>query len=233
MAGDNPSSWGSWQDVPTGEQNVVNSLLDQWRQTSGYYGDVPDWAKLAMAQEGISSTYMMGQFMTRHVNNAGYPAGSAEAGAYFVNPEGVRNAPWSQFGMTADAFFSTLSSYQALMLQYTGTGGTADDFASKLRATNGQLTSSFITESLLHDPNMMNTYGWLKYGMTYDQFQQQKQQMTQAFGQTLDDAEAVKQLEYWHQNASASQAAKVAQTLTQVEKQEAYTGPKGAGAVVR
>lgn len=228
MADNDPGSWNEWADVPSGEQNVINSLLDQWRQASGFYGTVPDWAKMWAAKEGIGSVYQMGQYMDAHTNYNG-----GDSGAYFIPPGATAHAPWAAFGMTADAFQAQLKSYQATMEQYTGTGGDYADFTRFMQAGQGNISPQFMIETMLHDQNMLNTYGWLKYGLNYDQFQQQKQQMKQSFGFDLSNEEAVKQLEYFHTNASATQYASTKPTFTQEEKKAAYTGPTGAGAVVR
>lgn len=215
---DTSPKYGTWQDVPSGEQNAIDSLIDQWEQLVGYTVDVPDWAKAEMAQRGIGTLFQVGQYMWAHVYSGHDP------GAYFVPPQAVQSAPGAAFGLTNDDLNSKLQAYQQEMQRMVGNGGSWNDFWSKLQAGNGQLNVGLMEEQMKQDPNMLKQYGWLKYGLDYDQFQQQKVQYQNTLGHDITNDQAVTQLQYMHAGTSASQSVSQAPTLTQIEKRQAQVG---------
>jgi hypothetical protein len=69
------------------------------------------------------------------------------------------------------------------------------------------LTGSEFQNVLLADPKMLETYGWLRYGLNFQQFQQQKLDMRGKFGTDLTDAQAVQQLQYLHAASGSGSSA--------------------------
>jgi hypothetical protein len=215
---DTSPKYGSWQDVPAGEQNSIDDMISQWERLIGYSVDVPDWAKTEMAQRGIGTLFQVGQYMWAHIYSGHDP------GAYFVPPQAVQASPGAAFGLTNDDLSSKLQAYQQEMLRLTGGGGNWDDFWNRMKSGNGQLNIGLMEEQMKQDPATLKQYGWLKYGMDYDQFLQQKVQFEQHIGHDLSNDQAVTQLQYMHAGTAASQSVSQAPTLTQVEKRQAQTG---------
>lgn len=218
--GNTQPDYKNWSDVPPAEQNFISSLVDNWLQLIGYTLQVPQWALVEMAAQGLNSAYQIGQYMWHHIYDTG-----RNPGAYFVPPQAVFNSPGAQYGLNNDQFHNVLTQYQTTMQELTGTGGDMAQFENYLRSQNGQMNASFLRESIMHDSNMLNTYGWLKYGLDYDQFQNQKKQWQTLFGKDLSNTEGIQQLQYLHQAQGTGHDVHAYLTLSQEEKKSAYTGP--------
>lgn len=211
-------AYQEWSDVPPGERNYITSLVDQWNSLSGYTVQTPQWALMAMAMEGVNSLFMVGQFMWRHIYNG------FDEGAYFVAPQHVMNSPWARYGIGADQFHASYTSYTQTLKELTGTTGDWSQFENMLVDQKGQMNASYVRGNILQDPNMLRTYGWLRYGIDYNQFQSQKQQWTHLFGHELSNDEGVQQLQYLHAAHTGGQEARARPTLTQEEKRKADVG---------
>lgn len=207
----NKPNYGTWSDVPTFERNSINALIDQWEGLIGFTVNVPDNIKADMASYSITSLFQTGQYMWSHVYD-------------FIDPAAINHSIWAKFGLTYDDMYSQQNSYTQTMMQLTGQGGSWDDFAAKLHDQQGRINFGLLSEQIKQDPTMQKTYGWLKYGMDYDQFQAQKVQQQQLLGHDISNEEAVTQLQYMHAGTSAGQSVSQSPTLTQVEKRQAQTG---------
>jgi hypothetical protein len=186
--------------------------------------------KANMASEGITTLFDAGQFMLRHTPQS---AGGNIPGATMVPNALYWQMPWAFYGMTRDQYLTRVEGYQkqyALLtgknLDVLGVFGSASgaDQGMVASALRNNLTPDLFAQQITSDVNMQITYGWLRYGLNFQQFQQQKLGMQQAFGNTLNDAQAVQQLQYFHTNQGSDQAVRQQATLTQVEKQAAVQG---------
>ena len=218
-------SYADWGKVPLGEQNALTELANAWEKNTGYNFVVPDWAMLNMARYGFSTMQEFGSFVAGQV-------------APFVTGNGnlAAQMPWAQYGMTKDTYAGLATTYGTEFKKLTGQDIPSDALQSAFAKVKdptgaGFLSGSQYAQKLQSDTNMQNTYGWLKYGMDYSQFQQHKLGMTAAFGGTPTDAQATQALSYWHQNASATAEVR-AQTQTPGQQQKAPS-PGEAQSVIR
>lgn len=213
-------NYQSWSDVPPGERNFISGLFDQWNQSVGYTVQIPQWALIEMANLGINSAFAVGQYMWAHISDQG-----RDTGAYFVPPQAVMNSPWAAFGLGADAFKAAYTSYQQTLKELTGGTGDWGQFSNLLTQQGGQMNAAWLRGNLMQDPEMLKTYGWLRYGVDYTQFQTQKLQWGHLFGKDLTNDEGVAQLQYLHQAQGAGHEARQTPTLSQEEKRKANVGP--------
>lgn len=179
-------SWATWKDVPLGEQLQLLAIKDAWEQASGYqYLVDTDVALLAMARDGVSTMAEMGKYMNTHTD------GSI-----------ITRMPWAAYGLGRDQYQSLATTFGAEYKKVTGHDISAEAlskaFQSSQTGAGGLLTGSEYGQQLISDPEIQKTYGWVKYGLDYNQFQQQKLGMQQSFGQVLDDTQAIAQLTYFH-----------------------------------
>lgn len=210
----------------------IRDLVNQWEQLVGYQVPVPDWAIDEMANKGwiagafagpgligrVSTLFDVGDWMTNHL-------GASVGGAAIWNGEQAAAMPWAKFGLSSTQYYSLNDSYSSIYASLTGTGPTSIvPFETLLANNRGVLTSATIQQALTSDKQLQATYGWLKYGLDFQQFQTQKLNMTTSFGRSLSDQEAVVQLQYLHQAQGSNQSAGVTPTLTQQERKQAQVG---------
>src|SRR5438132_12182465 len=55
--------WGSWRDVPTGEQNALAGMIDIWEQSTGYRVPITSDQMLQMVNGGVETLHDIGQFV--------------------------------------------------------------------------------------------------------------------------------------------------------------------------
>jgi hypothetical protein len=207
--------WGSWNDVPIGYQNELLDLKAQFEQLDGYNLDISNDSLFHMANHHVQSLLDFGQSVSRWA--------------------GLGDRPWAAYGLSQSQYQSTLNSYSTVWNQLTGgplfVGSPGPDYANAIRvqtALQKGLSSSDFQNQLIQDASMQQAYGWIKYGLNFQQFQQQKLSMQATFGATLTDAQGVQQLRYLHTAQGADVGARQQQTLTQIEKQAAQVGISGA-----
>lgn len=212
-------AYAAWNDVPAGEQNLLLDLAAQWEQSDGYAVPVSDnmgWL-LSMADAGISDLLDFSQWMWNS-------SGTAD-----------QSKPWTGFGMTKDVYAATLNDYATRYEALTGQlidvsqPGAGTQFFSYL---SKGLTGSEFQQQFMMDKTMQATYGWLKYGLDYQSFQQEKLQMQTAFGaqwHPLSDTDAVAQLQYWHRSGGPDASARAAAPSPQ--KQAAVPGAAGQSVI--
>jgi len=201
----------TWADVPVGEQLAALAMKDQWEQDTGYKFIVPDWALANIASYGVSTLKDFGDFMTNQV--APFVTGNTNLAAL---------QPWAGVGLSKDSYQSLATTFGSEYKKVTGQDIPADQlakaFTSSQTGAGGLLTGSEYAQQLTSDKAIQDTFGWVKYGLDYNQFQQQKLGMQQAFGQPLEDHQAVAQLQYWHANAGSDRSVH-AQTQQAGQKQ--------------
>jgi hypothetical protein len=210
------SQWGAWNEIPVGYQNELLDLKAQYEQLDGYQRDVSNDQLLNMANYHTQSLLDFGQKM---------------ASFGLVS----RERQWLAYGLSQSQYQSTLNSYSTVWNQLTGqplfVGAPGPDYRNAVwvdAAFKKGLSSSDFQNQLIQDSSMQQAYGWIKYGLNFQQFQQQKLSMQATFGATLTDAQGVQQLRYLHTAQGADVGARQQQTLTQIEKQAAQVGISGA-----
>lgn len=217
-------TYAAWTNVPVGEQNSLDALKDTWEKNTGYTFVVPDWAMLNMASYGFSTIQEFGSFVTGQI--APFVTGNANLNLLM---------PWAQYGLTKDTYGALATSYgteyQKLTGQTLDAAGLQKAFTSVKDPTgNNFLSASQYATQLQQDQNVQNTYGWVKYGLDYNQFQQHKASMAQAFGGTPTDAQGVQALQFWKQNASATAEVRAAPAS---QAKNAPATPGDAQSVIR
>ena len=206
--------------VPPGEYNILQSLASQWEALTGFAAAVPDWALLEMANEHLSSLQAFGQ----HIANDIAMGSFANAPQFTAL---VATQPWAMYGLDRTSYQSLATSFGTEYTKLTGQAIPPDQLAKAFQSSQtgagGLLSGSEYNQQLMNDANIQKTYGWVKYGLDYNAFQQQKLTMKQAFGNTLTDQQAVTQLQYFHANQGANMAVHQ-QTASPGQNQPKATG---------
>jgi hypothetical protein len=200
----------------------LRDLRDQWEQLVGYQFEIPDWAIQEMAGDPgrYQTLYDVGQYMQAH---AGYGSG-----AFLWTPDRSAAMPWAKYGMSATAYATRVEGYDSTFRTLTGQAAPIDLVDTALREHEGTMTAAQFSTWLMAQDNIKNTYGWLRYGLDFQQFQTQKLQMRSSFGRDLTDQEAVTQLQYLHAAAGSNAGASVQPTFSQQEKKSAQVGVEGS-----
>jgi len=203
----------------------MRDLVNQWQQLVGYSMTVTDWAVTEMSDHPnqFATLFDVGQYMMGHRQGSGT---GAPSGASFI-PGWYDTMPWAQFGMSANEYHSTYAGFDAVFRKLTGHALEPGVILHVLRNMGGALSATEFETWMMGEDSIKNTYGWLKYGLDFNQFQQQKLDMRTHFGRDLTDAEAVTQLQYYHQAQGTNQAVGVVPTLTQQEKKTSQQGISG------
>jgi hypothetical protein len=137
--------------------------------------------------------------------------------------------PWAQWGMTATEYDTHISAFQAAFRQLTGQEAIPEDLLNRALAQNqGRMTGPQFETWLLTSDAIRQQYGWLKYGLDFQQFQTQKQQMASHFGRELSNEEGVAQLQYYHAAQGSNVSATAQPTISQQEKRQAEVGVSGS-----
>lgn len=218
-------AYANWAAVPVAVQSRIGDLLHQWNGLTMGNITPPNWALLEMVNQGITSLEAFGQYMQGHMGSG--------SGLYFVPvSQYAVSGAWANAGLTQDQYFSGLSQYQNVMEQYLGNTGSMVDYNNTLQQMHGDLNTSQLVENIIHSASMRQQYGWLRYGMTYDQFRQQKVTMQQALGHQISDQQGVTQLDY-QRSIGINQSAAASPTFTQQEKLQAQKGAAATTSAIR
>lgn len=207
------------QDIPTGSRTLLDDFRNQWEALSGYALSVPDDVLVKVYQSGMPNTLAL---FANHLMGTGWL------------PQIWKDTqPWLQYGINFDQYQSQAGTFATEYKKITGQDISSDDltkaFGSLKDVTGGLLTASEYGQQLQNDLNIQKTYGWVKYGLDFQQFQQQKLQMRQSFGRDLTDQEASTQLQYLH----AAQGGSHEVTAQPQQQQQAKPQPGVGGSVVR
>ena len=204
--------------VPAGEYNVLESLLGEFEALIGYQSELGPAELLELANHGIQTLSDLGRFAV-----SWWPA---QFGAI------LSAMPWAKYGLTKDEYASAASTYGTEYKKITGQDISPDAlqqaFLNPRDPTGGLLNTSQYQQQLMNDANIQKQFGWVKYGLDYSAWTQQKLSLRGAFGRDINDAEAATILQY-HKASSGPQYGVVAR---QVGRQGAPTAGEGVGGSV-
>jgi hypothetical protein len=212
------AKWSSWKKVPTGEQNSLAQMADIWEQETGYRVPITSKQMLLMANAGVETAHDLGQYIANHLAK---PFASV-----------LSTMPWAQYGLDKDTYAATAGTFGTEYKKVTGQDISKDAlhkaFLSPPAAGGGIMTGSQYAQTLMNDQAIQNTYGWVKYGLDYASWTQQKLQSRTAMGRDIKDTEAATLLQYG-KAASGSNMGVTAKQGGQQQQQPAGVG----GSVVR
>jgi len=138
--------------------------------------------------------------------------------------------PWARYGLTKDEYASAANTYGTEYKKITGQDISPDAlqqaFQNPRDPTGGLLNTSQYAQQLMNDANIQKQFGWVKYGLDYSAWTQQKLSMRTAYGRDINDAEAATILQY-QKSASGSNMSAVARVAGQQAK-EATAGVAGS-----
>jgi hypothetical protein len=176
-----------WTAIPPEERAALQQMEHDYEATNNYRVTVSDAQMIDMAHNGINTAYGF----------AAYMWGS-------MPPSDQQAMPWAQFGMSHDAYAQVVSSYGDLAAKYLGPDAGLDPafLASSLSKTQGRMDLAAFQQQLSTDKNIEKAYGWVKYGMTYQDFTNFKQDSQRSFGALTND-QAVNVLKDQHAQAAA------------------------------
>jgi hypothetical protein len=189
----------------------VADLVNSWLQFVGYSIDVTPDMNQKLADAGVQTLWDLGQWMLSH--------GQGQ----------IQNSyPWAAYGFSHEQYSQRMAGFQAVYEDLTGESNVPHGWIeSVMQTTKGQATAAEFRQSLLVQPDFSNQYGWVKFGLNYQQFQEQKIRMDLAFGKTLSNQDAVVQLKYFHAAQGPNMAASVGPTISGQEKKQAQVGLQG------
>jgi hypothetical protein len=203
--------------VPPGEWNWIEQNFAQWEQTIGYQIPSSMALMLELANAHVTTQSDIGRFA----------AGSWSGYASILNA-----MPWAKYGLDKDTYQSLATGYGTEYKKVTGQQISPDALNSAFASQPyggglGLLSASQYAQQLMNDTAIQKQYGWVKYGLDFTQWTQQKLSLKTAFGRDINDAEASTILQY----NKAAQGANVGATARSAQQQQATAGV--AGSLVR
>lgn len=213
----------------------IRALADEWETLVGFSVPISDWMVEEMANNLAIGTrndlYSIGQYMWHH-SAPGSGSGNIP-GATPISAEDAAKYPWAFYGLTADQYGSQATTFGSEYKKLTGKDIPPEElikaFQSTKDATGGLLSGTEYLQKLQQDADIQKNYGWVRYGMNFEQFQQQKQTMRSQFGRDLSDEEGVTQLQYLH----AAQGGDRAVTARQQGGEKQQKEPSVSGSEIR
>jgi len=207
------ANWKSWGDVPVGEQNTMDNLINIWQQTVGFKITFNAKDLLAFANAGLTSQHDIGQFMEK------YHGGKFD--------KILNSMPWAKYGLDKDSYAAMATTFETTYKKITGStiseAALQQAFANPKDMSGGLLDASQYAQQLMNDASIQKNFGWVKYGLDFTAWTQQKLQLQTTYGRTVSDSEAATILQYT-KAATGSTATAQARTAT------AQAGaPVGAG----
>ena len=185
--------WSSWRDVPIGEQNYLSLLADVWEQTIGFQVALSSNDLLMIANAGVQSQHDLGEFIER--TWGGGPDSRSDRFAGILN-----SMPWAIYGLDKDTYASMTETFSTEYKKITGQDISAsalkDAFSNPRDTAGGLLTASQYAQQLMNDSNIQKQFGWVKYGLDFSQWTQQKLQLQGPMGRSINDSEAAVILQY-------------------------------------
>src|SRR5438046_5706658 len=202
--------------VPAGEYNVLESLLGEFEALIGYQSELGPAELLELANHGVQTLSDLGRFAA-----SWWPA---QFGSI------LSSMPWAKYGLTKDEYASAASTFGTEYKKITGQDISPDAlqqaFQNPRDPTGGLLNASQYQQQLMNDANIQKQYGWVKYGLDYSAWTQQKLSMRTSYGRDINDAEAATILQY-NKSASGANLGAVARVAGQQAK-EATAGVAGS-----
>lgn len=197
---------------------TVATLVEAWQQSTGFKIPVSAQDVVNMA---TTDTLPGG-------GNAGHPVTSAfDVGQWMSDMMVIQHSnamdamPWAAYGLTEDSYRSLHADYATTYKQMTGQDISEAELAKAFTQGSGEWTATQYEQALKNRSDIQNQFGWVKYGLDYLSFQQQKLKMNPAFGHQLTDQEGVAQLQQWHVNQGSDYAAHGAESQQVQERQKA------------
>jgi hypothetical protein len=198
--------------VPPGEYNVLESLMQEWESLVGYSVEPTTAQLLAMANGGVQTLKDFGKYMSNQEN--------AQSVAVSM--------PWANYGLTKNEYESASSIFGTEYKKVTGADispeALQEAFKNPRDPTGGLLSGSQYQQQLMNDAAIQKQFGWVKYGMDFSAWTQQKLSMRTAYGRDINDAEASTMLQY-HKAAAGPNMSAVARASGQQSKES----PTGVG----
>lgn len=189
--------------VPPGEYNVLESLMATYEALVGYTVEPTTKELLAMANAHVLSQEDFGRFMSTQANGK-------KAGA---------TMPWATVGLTKDSYVAQASSYGSVYKAVTGQDISAaalqQAFLNSKDPTGGLLTEAQYKQQLMNNANIQKAYGWVKYGLDFTAWTQQKLTLQGTFGHTIKDSEAATILQYTKAATGSTATAQAQRPQTQ------------------
>lgn len=181
-------NWKDWGAVPEAERTQLQNWADEFEAETGSQFHITAAELLSMANLGIVSQVDFGQWMFSNAPKS--------AQAIF------QKMPWAEFGLTKDSYEQLATTYSTTYEKITGQTISAAALAAAFQTPNllasGMFSGAQYEQQLMHDANIQKQFGWVKYGLDFSQWQQQKLQLHTAFGRDINDAEAATILQYTH-----------------------------------
>ena len=198
-------AWKTWKDVPTGEQNLLTNLADVWEQTIGFKIALSSKDLLALANAGVMTQHDLGQFA------------STKLGARFDKL--LATMPWAKYGLDKDSYAAMATTFETTYKKITGQNisdaALQQAFANPKDMSGGLLDASQYAQQLMNDASIQAAYGWVKYGMDFTAWTQQKLQLQGTFGHTISDSQAATILQYTKAATGSTATAQAQRPQTQ------------------
>lgn len=121
--------------------------------------------------------------------------------AYFasLNPKGTAQMPWLDAGMTKQSYQDYTTKLGDIWQQYTGAATLDEAWATINKAAQQNWSTQKFQQFVQTNPGTLAKYGWIKHGMTYNDFQQyklnNKTQVAARFGAQAGDTQFIKNLD--------------------------------------
>lgn len=203
--------------VPPGQYNTLESLIGEFEAITGYQTPLGNAELLELANAGVLTLRDLGQFVERQWGAAWQAGGFNQM---------FKTMPWAKYGLTKDEYASASSTFGTEYKKITGADISPDAleqaFKNPRDPTGGLLNVSQYAQQLMNDAAVQKQFGWVKYGLDFSAWTQQKLSMRSSFGRDINDAEAATILQY-NKSASGANMGAVARSAGQQEK------PSGAG----
>lgn len=198
--------------VPPGEYNVLESLMGEWESLVGYAVEPTNAQLLAMANQGLQTLRDFGQYM------------ATQPSAQVVS----ERMPWANYGLTKDEYASAANTFGTEYKKITGQDispeALQEAFKNPRDPTGGLLNTSQYAQQLMNDANIQKQFGWVKYGLDFSAWTQQKLSMRTAFGRDINDAEAATILQYNKAASGPSMGAVARQSGQQASQPAGISG---------
>lgn len=194
--------------VPPGTYNVLEALMGEWESLVGYSVEPTTAQLLAMANGGVQTLKDFGNYMSTQDNAQSVTAAM----------------PWANYGLTKNEYESASSIFGTEYKKVTGSDispeALQEAFKNPRDPTGGLLSGSQYQQQLMNDAAIQKQFGWVKYGMDFSAWTQQKLSMRTAYGRDINDAEASTMLQY-HKAAAGPNMGAVARASGQQSKEPA------------
>lgn len=209
--------------MPASYKAVVEQIATQWESDTGFFYELTPSDLTSLAQSGASIEADIGKYVTSI---------AAQKGATMQAQ--MTAMPWAGLGMTKDTYESLAASYGTEFKKITGSDITPDQLTKAFASVGaggglGLLSSAQYSQQLMNDTSIQKTYGWVKYGMDFNAWTQQKLSMQTSFGRSINDSEAATILQYNKAASGSNMGVTAKQTGQQSQQQPAGVG----GSVVR